>query len=127
VNFLVDAQLPARLARFLTEAGHEALHTSELPDGNRTADGEINRLADAGRRVLVTKDRDFRDSHLLRGTPRQLLIVTTGNITNDDLLALFATHLDDVVNALHEGPFVELGSDRLIVHGSHARDAEDDQ
>lgn len=104
MNFLVDAQLPARLAQFLANAGHDTIHTSELPGANRTSDSEINRIADAGRRVVVTKDRDFRDSHLLRGTPRQLLIVTTGNITNDDLLALFAAHLDDVLEALPEAP-----------------------
>lgn len=44
MRFLVDAQLPARLARFLTDAGHPAVHTSELPDGNRTSDNEINRV-----------------------------------------------------------------------------------
>jgi predicted nuclease of predicted toxin-antitoxin system len=37
---------------------------------------------------VVTKDADFRNSHLLSGSPRRLLIVTTGNITNDALLEL---------------------------------------
>jgi hypothetical protein len=36
VKFLVDAQLPVRLARFLISAGHDVLHTTDLPDGNRT-------------------------------------------------------------------------------------------
>ena len=118
MKFLVDAQLPVRLARFLTDAGHDATHTSELPEGNRTTDTEINRLADANERVVVTKDRDFRDGHLLRGSPRHLLVVSTGNITNSDLLALFATNLDEIERALAEARFVELASDRLIVHRS---------
>ncbi len=116
MKFLVDAQLPVRLARRLTAAGHEVLHTSELPDGNRTRDVDICRLADAEDRVVVTKDRDFRDSHLLRSTPRRLLIVGTGNITNEELLRFFDAHLDAIVRALEEARFVELGSDRLIVH-----------
>ena len=95
MRFLVDAQLPARLARFLTDAGHAAVHTSELPNGNATPDSEINRVADADDRVVVTKDRDFRDSHLLRGTPRHLLVVTTGNITNDDLPVAVILFRDD--------------------------------
>jgi predicted nuclease of predicted toxin-antitoxin system len=41
VKFLIDAQLPTRLARFLNDAGHDALHTSELPQGNRTTDVQI--------------------------------------------------------------------------------------
>ncbi len=32
MKFLVDAQLPAGLARFLNDTGCDALHTSELPD-----------------------------------------------------------------------------------------------
>jgi len=85
VRFLVDAQLPARLARFLADAGHDTLHTTDLPDGNRTTDAEIATLAEAQDRVVVTKDRDFRDGHLLNGSPRQLLVVATGNVSNNAL------------------------------------------
>lgn len=59
MKFLVDAQLPARLAWFLADAGHDAVHTSELPEGNRTTDARITALADRDDRVVVTKDRDF--------------------------------------------------------------------
>ncbi|MGH3568170.1 MAG: DUF5615 family PIN-like protein [Pseudonocardia sp.] len=115
MRFLVDAQLPARLARFLVDAGHDALHTTQLPDGNRTTDSRIGELADADDRVVVTKDRDFRDSHLLAGSPWRL-IVATGNITNNALLALFAAHLNTIVVALDEADFVEVGPQALIVH-----------
>ncbi len=47
MKFLVDAQLPVRLARFLISAGHDVLHTTDLPDGNRTTDGRIAALAAA--------------------------------------------------------------------------------
>jgi predicted nuclease of predicted toxin-antitoxin system len=93
VKFLIDAQLPARLAGLLSAAGHDAIHASELPEGNRTTDTALAGLADAEDRVVVTKDRDFRDSHLLRRQPRRLLVVATGNIRNRDLLALFADNL----------------------------------
>lgn len=118
MRFLVDAQLPVRLSRFLAAAGHDSIHTSELPDGNRTADTQINQLADAEGRVVVTKDRDFRDSHLLRGTPLHLLVVTTGNITNNDLLSLFETNLDAIETVLDEARFVEIGMNSIIVHRS---------
>jgi len=66
--------------------------------------------------VVVSKDRDFRDSHLLRGAPRRLLVVSTGNISNDDLLALFNQHLTAVVAAFGEASLVELRSGELVVH-----------
>jgi hypothetical protein len=47
---------------------------------------------------------------------RRLTVVATGNISNDDLLALFDQHLHSIVAALDEARFVELGPDRLIVH-----------
>lgn len=89
MKFLVDAQLPVRLALSLNRAGHEAIHTSDLPNGNASTDAQVVEIADAQDRVVVTKDRDFRDGHLLTGSPRKLFIVATGNISNDALLKLF--------------------------------------
>lgn len=117
MRFLVDAQLPARLARTLRDLGHDAVHTSDLPEGNRTTDAAIAATADAEDRVVVTKDRDFRDGHLLRGSPRRLLTVATGNITNDDLLALVTANLGLVAEAFDHASHAELRRDRLIVHG----------
>ena len=37
MKFLVDAQLPSRLAQRLVAAGHDAIHTLELPEGNRSS------------------------------------------------------------------------------------------
>jgi hypothetical protein len=38
MKFLVDAHLPRRLAHQLRAFGHEAVHTLDLPRGNRTPD-----------------------------------------------------------------------------------------
>lgn len=80
MKFLIDAQLPLRLSHLLAKADHDSIHTSDLPDGNRTSDRQLAHIADSENRVVVTKDRDFRDSHLLQNLPRRLLVVTTGNI-----------------------------------------------
>lgn len=118
MRFLVDAQLPWRLAVFLKDAGHDVLHTRELAEGNRTTDGAIAVIAERDGRVVVTKDRDFRDGHLLGGTPRRLPVVATGNITNAALLDLFRRHLAEIVVAFGEVDFVELRPTALILHGS---------
>jgi predicted nuclease of predicted toxin-antitoxin system len=116
VKFLVDAQLPLRLVAFLTERGHDAIHTSTMPDGNRSKDRAIAELADAEVRVVVSKDSDFRDGHLLRSSPKRLLVIATGNITNSALLALVEENLDAIVAAYVSADFVELGADSLSVH-----------
>ncbi len=121
MKFLVDAQLPSRLGHQLAASGHDALHTSQLPSGNRTTDAELATRADDEGRVLITKDRDFRASHLLRSTPQHLLLVSTGNARNVDLLALFERHLSSIIAALEEARFIELGTGRLIVHDDQRR------
>ncbi len=117
MRFLVDAQLPQRLSRLLVRTGHDAIHTTNLVDGNRTSDARVAQRADADHRVVVTKDRDFRDSHLLSGSPRRLLVVTTGNTTNNALRGLFESYLDSIVAAFDEADYVELAPRALIVHG----------
>lgn len=124
MKFLIDAQLPARLAEFLKQVGHDAVHTSELPDGNRSTDRQVAERADADGRVVVTKDRDFRDGHLLTRSPRRLLVVATGNITNNDLLSLFELHLEAVVSGFEEADFAELSQGILALgHRAERRDS----
>jgi predicted nuclease of predicted toxin-antitoxin system len=123
VKFLIDAQLPTRLADFLNRAGHDAVHTIALPDGNRSTDSQIAQLAETDGRVVVTKDQDFRDGQLLVQSPRQLLVVATGNITNTALLSIFELHLDAIVSALEDAGFVELSQDTLAL-GRRREDAD---
>ena len=115
--FLVDAQLPQELARRLAAGGHDARHTLELPRGNRTPDVELVQVADREGRVLVTKDSDFVNSFLLRGVPRKLLLVSTGNVSNAALMKLVIPSAPRIVVAFQQSDFLELGVHGLIVHG----------
>lgn len=74
-------------------AGHDALHTLDLPSRNRTSDTEINELSVRDRRVVVTKDADFANSFLLSRRPHKLLLVSTGNISNADLESIFVAEM----------------------------------
>lgn len=116
MKFLVDAHLPKRLAIQLNEAGHDALHTLDLPLKNRTPDAIINQISVDEQRVVVTKDADFRDSHLVKDEPYKLLLVSTGNIRNADLLSLFAKNLERIVAAFQSHSFVELDRNHLTIH-----------
>lgn len=108
MRVLVDAQLPRRLAHLFTAAGHDAVHTFDSPGGNRTPDRELCEICQRDNRMLVTKDSDFTDSFFLRGEPARLLLVSTGNITNRELEALFRARLADVVLAFGSARFLEL-------------------
>jgi predicted nuclease of predicted toxin-antitoxin system len=116
MRFLVDAQLPRDLVSFFKAHGHEAVHTVELPEKNHTPDETIRRMADAEDRIVVSKDDDFVTSHLLRGTPRRVLLISTGNISNPELIQIMEENLESVEKALAEGVFVELTRTSLVVH-----------
>ena len=116
MKFLVDAQLPKRLAEWLNEAGHDAAHTLDLPRGNRTSDAELNDVANREQRIVVSKDGDFVDSLLVTGRPSRLLLVSTGNISNAELEALVHANLPAVESSFEGCRFLELGRESLIVH-----------
>ena len=108
MRFLVDAHLPRGLCATLQSAGHDAVHTSQLPAQNRTSDQIINELSLNEQRVVITKDSDFYHSHLLHGKPWKLLLLRTGNIRNRDLKGIFEQHLPAILTALDQNTIVEL-------------------
>ena len=117
MNFLVDAQLPRRMTAWLAAVGCDAKHTLDLPDGNRTTDEQINDIADREQRVVVSKDADFVDAHLLRARPAKLLLISTGNISNRDLEALVMPLIPDIVREFQTHSFLELGPTGIAVRG----------
>ena len=105
MKWLIDAQLPRRLAVRLTDLGHDAIHTLDLLRRNRSTDSDICR-----------KDRDFLDSFYINGTPSQLLWVPIGNITNTELLIRFESLLPDLQEAFADSRCVEMTLVGLIIH-----------
>jgi predicted nuclease of predicted toxin-antitoxin system len=116
MRWLIDAQLPRRLSTRLNEQGHDALHTLDLPDGNCTRDSDIVRIASEASRIVISKDRDYVDTYLVTGMPKRLLWVTVGNISNNDLLALFESLLPQIESAFAESNCVELTAAGLVNH-----------
>lgn len=117
MKFLVDAQLPRRFAYWLQNQGHDAVHTLDLPTGNRTADYEIASIADAQERVVVTKDDDFVESYVLTGKPRRLLLISLGNTSNAELERSLMANLETIVQAFEfVSNFVELTRSGVILH-----------
>jgi predicted nuclease of predicted toxin-antitoxin system len=113
MKFLVDAQLPPALCSLLRSAGHDALHTRELPTQNRTPDEIINDLSLKEQRVVVSKDTDFYYSHLLQHKPWKLLLVRTGNMSTRDLKRLFEAHLPAIVQLLQTNSLVNSTGSRF--------------
>jgi|ERR1043165_4457459 predicted nuclease of predicted toxin-antitoxin system len=116
MKFLIDAQLPRRLVSRLREAGHEAIHTLDLPLGNRTPDSVINELSIRESYVVITKDADFVNSYHLYRRPHKLLLISTGNIRNPELESLFMSNLETIAEGFDKSSFIEINRLTLIFH-----------
>lgn len=116
MKFLIDAQLPRRIARRLGELGYDAVHTLDLPAANQTPDAEIIAIAETEKRIVVTKDADFVHSFILYKRPPKLLLISTGNISNAQLEALLIPAMSTIVDAFASASFIELSQTNLIVH-----------
>ena len=116
MKFLIDAHLPRRLAHRLRAWGHEAIHTLDLPQSNRTPDEEIEHISFQEQAIVVTKDADFVNTFTVQRVPYKLLLVSTGIIKNVDLDTLFEQHITDITQAFVSHGFVERARTMLIIH-----------
>ena len=115
MRWLVDAQLPRRLAEHLAGWGDEAEHTLDLPLANATPDAMVIERSKLTAAVVMTKDADFVNHFHVYGEPR-LLLISTGNIGNNELIALVARQHGQIVQAFELFDFVELNREQLICH-----------
>jgi len=116
VRVLVDAHLPKSLVEFLSSHDVNSKHTLDLPKKNATPDPEIIRFADDENRIVITKDSDFLDNYILDGNPKKLLIVSTGNINNQNLIQLFEKNLDTLKTLFEENSVIEINEEEIQVH-----------
>lgn len=116
MKFLVDAHLPRRLVYWLREVGVEAVHTLDLPLGNRTPDSTINELSIREQYVVITKDADFVNSLLLHQRPYKLLLVATGNIRNSELETLFKANIGEIAKGFESIDYIEMDRRTVIFH-----------
>ena len=115
MKFLIDAHLPPGLRVVFQAAGHDAIHTLDLPDQNASHDGLLNEVSMTEMRVVVTKDTDFYYSHLLNGRPWKLVIVRTGNMGLKATKLMFENHLPAIVTALQVCTLVEVDQQQVTI------------
>lgn len=116
MKFLVDAHLPQQLRNWLVSQGYDAIHTIDLPYANATDDSNIVELATIEDRVVITKDSDFLKLYVLKRKPSKLLLITTGNIVNKDLLGLFETNFETIKRLFGIYNVVEMNNSFVLGH-----------
>lgn len=111
MKFWLNAHLSPKFAVWLAkEFGVDCKTVKDV--GLRDAkDQEIFRRGKEEGVILVTKDADFVDLVLRHGPPPQILLLTTGNTSNDQLKKIFSKRFPKVLELLKAGEaIVELSS-----------------
>jgi predicted nuclease of predicted toxin-antitoxin system len=102
LNFLIDAQLPPALAKWISARGHKAVHVFDL--GLHTAtDRVVWEHARTTNAVVVSKDEDFVARWLLSETRIALVWVRRGNCSNQALMGWFEPLWPETLRRLEQG------------------------
>lgn len=96
MKFLIDTQLPPKLSHFFSYRKIDSKHTQDYENGIFMDDATIVEIAIKEKRIIVTKDIDFFNNYILKGSPPKVLLLKTGNISNTDLLELIKNNLDSI-------------------------------
>lgn len=108
MRFLIDAQLPPAMARWIESQGYAAEHVADI--GLETAsDSTIWEYANTHGAIIVTKDEDFAVRRTLKVTGPAVIWIRLGNTTKSQLLQWFEPLFARITESLQQGePLIEV-------------------
>lgn len=99
MKFLCDVHISLKLARHINNLGFECIHINSILDKWFTIDSKIAQFSDENDFILITKDFDFKNSFLVKKSPKKLIKVNLGNISNEELIELFNLYIPEIILA----------------------------
>lgn len=85
-----------KLVKTIEVLGYPCIHVNTILDKWYTKDSEIAKYVDENDYILITKDSDFRDSFFIKNTPKKLIKINLGNISNKELIFIFENNLSKI-------------------------------
>lgn len=104
MNFLIDVQLPPRLAPWLEAKGFEARHAMDIAGGLTMPDAALWEIGKNSSEIIISKDWDFYERALLKGSPPQVLHIALGNCSTADLFNYLDERWEIIIDALRAVP-----------------------
>jgi predicted nuclease of predicted toxin-antitoxin system len=86
--------------------GFEAIHVNEILDGWNTLDNKICEFADQNDFIVITKDTDFRNSFYIKKSPKKLIKINLGNISNIELIQIISENLRHIQTLNNQPIFI---------------------
>jgi len=115
MKFLCDVHISIKLVKHLNTIGFECIHVNTILDKWFTSDRKIAEFSDANDFTLITKDFDFKNSFLVNKTPKKLIKINLGNISNESLIEIFDFNIHKInsINDAHNCFMLEINKNYL--------------
>ena len=115
MKFLCDVHISYKVVKYLGSIGFEAIHVNEILNKWFTHDKDICNFADKKDLIVITKDSDFRDSFYINGTPKKLIKLNLGNISNTELIQILSKNINQIQKiAIYKSFIIEV--DKEIIN-----------
>ena len=116
MKVICDVHIAKKVAKSLDSKGVEAIHVNNILDKWYTDDQDIVNYADRNDFVVMSKDSDFKTSHLVKSIPKKLLKVNLGNLSTKRLIAILDENLEFLQEKFDAGKcLVEINSDSIVI------------
>ena len=115
MRFLLDENLPARVAGILTAAGHNASHVFDHSLGG-SPDESVMALARRERCILITYDADFAAMAVLAGEALPSIVLFRDHRSRpEELVQMLLDSLGEIEQSLAEGAIAVFDPARVRV------------
>ncbi|SFT56179.1 Predicted nuclease, contains PIN domain, potential toxin-antitoxin system component [Algoriphagus locisalis] len=106
MKFLCDVHISYKIVNHLRSLEFETVHVNEILDRWFTNDRAICAYADTNDFIVISKDADFKNSKLISNTPKKLVKVNLGNISNSVLIDAITKNLGAIQKLNVKGDFL---------------------
>jgi len=96
MRFLCDVHISYKIVNYLSACGFETIHVNTILNKWHTLDKDICSYADNNDFIVITKDSDFRDSFFVKKSPKKLIKISLGNISNSELIPILLQVIKDI-------------------------------
>ncbi len=117
MKILCDVHIAIKIAKYFQTKGIEAIHVNQILDSWYSKDNDICVYADINAYTVLTKDKDFKDSHFIRQTPKKLIRVNLGNISTSRFIEILENTFDELNDLFtsNQKCYVEINNDEMII------------
>lgn len=115
MKFLCDVHISIKLAKHLSNIGFECIHINTILDKWFTSDSNIAKYADSNDLILITKDFDFKSSFIVNKTPKKLIKINLGNISNIQLIEIFDQYISEIETVNNKQDYFMIEIDNNVI------------